>query len=123
MPLHQNLKIKFQKKNIAKRYRVFHNTVEKIIDSYYKEQKLYKHYLPKVLSFDEFKFVKSPDGTISFHMCDGKTRKTINIVKNSKLDSLIKCFSYYTYDERCNVKIIVIDMYIPYISLIKAMFR
>ena len=41
------------------------------MDSYYKTQKLYKHYLPTVLSFDEFKSVKTADGAMSFHMCDG----------------------------------------------------
>lgn len=116
------LKNKISEKDIAKRYRVSPNTVERIIDSYYEGQKLYKHYLPEVLSFDEFKSVKSADGAMSFHMCDGKTGKTIDIVENRKLDSLIKYFSYYTYDARCNVKLIVIDMYMPYISLIKAMF-
>ena len=43
--------------DIANRFRVSPNTVERIIDSYYEGQKLYKHHLPEVLSFDEFKSV------------------------------------------------------------------
>lgn len=35
-------------------------------------KKLYKNYLPEVLSFDEFNSVKSVDGAMNFHMCDGK---------------------------------------------------
>ena len=52
--------------------------------------KFYKNYLPKVLSLDEFKSVKSADGTMSFHMCNGVTGQTINIVEDRKLVSLSK---------------------------------
>lgn len=116
------LKNKIAEIDIAKRYRVSPNTVERIIDSYYDTQKLYKNYLPEVLSFDEFKSVKSADGAMSFHMCDGKTGKTIDIVEDRKLNSLMRYFSYYTHKARSKVKLIVIDMYSPYISLIKIMF-
>ena len=117
-----DLKHKISEKDIAKRYRVSPNTVERIIDSYYDGQKLYKHYLPEVLSFDEFKSVKSADGSMSFNMCDGKTGKILDIVEDRKLNSLLKYFSYFTYKARSKVKLIVIDMYSPYISLIKKMF-
>lgn len=117
-----DLKNKISEKDIANRYRVSTNTVERIIDSYYDGQKLYKHYLPEVLSFDEFKSVKSADGAMSFNMCDAKTGKIIDIVENRQLSNLIKYFSYYTHKARSKVKLIVIDMYSPYISLIKKMF-
>ena len=116
------LKNKISEKDIAKRYRISSNTVERIIDSYYDGKKLYKHYLPEVLSFDEFKSVKSADGAMSFHMVDGKTGKTIDIVEDRRLNNLIKYFSYYTHKARSKVKLIVIDMYSPYISLIQKMF-
>lgn len=117
-----DLKNKISEKDIAKRYRVSPNTVERIIDSYYEGKKIYKHYLPEVLSFDEFKSVKSADGAMSFNMCDGKTGKIIDIIEDRKLNSLLKYFSYFTYKARSEVKLIVIDMYSPYISLIKKMF-
>lgn len=98
------------------------NTVERVMDSYYDTIKLYKHYLPEVLSFDEFKSVKSADGAMSFHMCDGITGQTIDIVEDRRLDNLIKYFFYYDYKARSRVKFITIDMYSPYISLIKKMF-
>ena len=98
------------------------NTVERVMDSYYDTIKLYKHYLPEVLSFDEFKSVKSADGAMSFHMCDGITGQTIDIVEDRRLDNLIKYFFYYDYKARSKVKFITIDMYSPYISLIKKMF-
>jgi len=117
-----NLKNKISEKDIAKRYRVSPNTVERIIDSYYEGKKLYKNYLPEILSFDEFKSVKSADGAMSFHMVDGKTGKTIDIVEDRRLNNLIKYFSYYSHKARTKVKLIVIDMYSPYISLIQKMF-
>ena len=117
-----DLKNKISEKDIANRYRVSPNTVERIIDSYYDSKKLYKHYLPEVLSFDEFKSVKSADGAMSFNMCDAKTGKIIDIVEDRKLTSLLKYFAYFTHKARSKVKLIVIDMYSPYISLIKKMF-
>ena len=113
---------KRSEKDIAIDNNVSPNTVERIIDSYFELQKLYKNYLPEVLSFDEFKSVKSADGAMSFHICNGKNGKIIDIVEDRRLHSLIKYFSYYTHKARSNVKLIVIDMYAPYISLIQKMF-
>lgn len=113
---------KRSEKDIALDNRVSSNTVERVMDSFYETQKLYKHYLPKVLSFDEFKSVKSADGAMSFHMCDGITGQTIDIIEDRRLDNLIKYFFYYNYKARSKVKFIIIDMYSPYISLIKKMF-
>lgn len=113
---------KRSEKDIALDNNVSPNTVERIMDSYYETQKLYKHYLPEVLSFDEFKSVKSADGAMSFHMCNGLTGQTIDIIEDRRLDNLIKYFFYYDYKARSKVKFIIIDMYSPYISLIKKMF-
>ena len=113
---------KRSEKDIAFDNNVSPNTVERIIDSYYETQKLYKHHLPEVLSFDEFKSVKTADGAMSFHMCNGVTGQTIDIIEDRRLDNLIKYFYYYDYKARSRVKFIIIDMYSPYISLIKKMF-
>ena len=56
------------------------------MDSYYNTNKLYKNYLHEVLSFDEFKSVKSTDGSMSFNLCNGKTGKIIDIVENRQLN-------------------------------------
>lgn len=116
------LRNKVSEKDIAKNNNVSPNTVERIMDSYYDTQKLYKNYLPDVLSFDEFKSVKSSDGAMSFHMCNGITGQTIDIVEDRKLLSLLKYFGYYSFKARKSVKFIVIDMYSPYVSLIQKMF-
>ena len=117
-----NLIKKRSEKDIASDNNVSPNTVERIMDSYYETQKLYKYYLPKVLSFDEFKSVKTADGAMSFHMCDGITGQTIDIIEDRRLDNLIKYFFYYDYKARSRVQFIIIDMYSPYVSLIKKMF-
>ena len=117
-----DLRNKISEKDIAKNNNVSPNTVERVMDSYYDNQKLYKNYLPKVLSFDEFKSVKSADGAMSFHLCNGETGQTIDIVEDRKLLSLLQYFSYYSCNARKSVKFIVIDMYSPYVSLIKKMF-
>lgn len=70
------------------------------MDSYYNTIKLYKNYLPEVLSFDEFKSVKSADGAMSFNLCNGKTGKIIDIIENRQLNYLLKYFSYYTHKAR-----------------------
>lgn len=108
--------------DIAKANNVSPNTVERIMDSYYDTVKIYKNYLPKVLSFDEFKSVKSADGAMSFNLCDGETGQIIDIVEDRRLVSLLKYFARYSHKARANVNLIVIDMYSPYISLIKKMF-
>lgn len=54
-------------------------------------------------------------------MVDGKTGKTIDIVEDRRFTNLIKYFSYYSHKARSKVKLIVIDMYSQYISLIKKM--
>ena len=117
-----DLRNKISEKDIAKNNNVSPNNVERVMDSYYDNQKLYKNYLPKVLSFDEFKSVKSADGAMSFHLCNGETGQTIDIVEDRKLLSLLQYFSYYSFNARKSVKFIVIDMYSPYVSLIKKMF-
>lgn len=73
-------------------------------------------------NFDEFKSVKSADGAMSFHLCNGETGQTIDIVEDRKLISLMKYFNRYSHKARHNVKLIVIDMYSPYVSLIKKLF-
>lgn len=118
----KDLTKKRSEKDIASDNNVSPNTVERVMDSYYKLDKTFKNYLPKVLLFDEFKSVKSADGAMSFHLCNGETGKTIDIVEDRKLLSLLKYFGRYSHNAIKNVKFIVIDMYSPYVSLIKKIF-
>ena len=118
----KDLTKKRSEKDIASDNNVSPNTVERIMDSYYETQKIYKHFLPKVLSFDEFKSVKTADGSMSFHMCNGIAGQTIDIIEDRRLYNLIKYFYYYDFKARSRVQFIIIYMYSPYVSLIKKMF-
>ena len=61
-------------------------------------------------------------GHISFIFCDADSKQIIDIIENRRLSSLQAYFKRYTKEARTRVKNIVIDMYAPYISLIKALF-
>ncbi len=113
---------KISEKDIARRFNVSHVTVSRIISSHYSDYSADRNYLPKVLCFDEFKSVKRCSGAMSFIMCDGETHEIVDIVEDRRLNKLIDYFSRYSYEARMNVKNIVIDMYAPYISLIKKIF-
>jgi transposase len=108
--------------DIASNNNVSHSTVNRIINSFYSSLKLNHNYLPKNLCFDEFKSVKSADGAMSFIYCDADSGDIMDIVEDRKLNNLLKYFSRFTKHARNNVDNIVIDMYAPYISLIKKLF-
>ena len=59
---------------------------------------------------------------MSFIFCDADTKQIIDIVEDRRLSSLQAYFKRYTEETRSRVKHIVIDMYAPYISLIKELF-
>ena len=115
-------KDKISEKDIARYHNVSHSTVNRIIDSFYMHYKPNFNHLPKHLSFDEFKSVKSASGAMSFIFCNSETGNIIDIVEDRRLHVLTKYFLKYSKLARNNVETIVIDMYSPYISLIKSLF-
>lgn len=115
-------KNKISEKDIAIRHNVSHSTVSRIIDSFYEYYKPNFNYLPKHLCFDEFKSVKSAAGAMSFIFCESESGKIIDIVEDRRLHVLKDYFLQYSKAARLTVKTIVIDMYSPYISLIKTVF-
>lgn len=115
-------KEKISEKDIAKKHNVSHSTVNRVIDSFYEHYKPNFNYLPKHLCFDEFKSVKSATGAMSFIFCDSETGTIVDILEDRKLFALEKYFSQYSKEARYSVQTIVIDMYSPYMSLIKELF-
>lgn len=79
-------------------------------------------YLPYHLSFDEFKSTKDAKGAMSFIYLDSDNHKVIDVVENRQLPYLRKYFLCYPRYVRDKVKTVCIDMYSPYISLIKELF-
>lgn len=113
---------KISEKDIAKNHNVSHSTVNRVIDAFYDYYKPKFNYLPKHLCFDEFKSVKAASGAMSFIFCDSETGEIVDIVEDRRLRVLKNYFLQYSKAARLSVETIVIDMYSPYISLIKEVF-
>ena len=108
--------------DIARELNVSHSTVNRVIHSSYEEQPLPFNSLPKVLCFDEFKSVKSAEGAMSFIFCDASNGKLIDIVEDRRLSTLKAYFMRFSKETREGVTHVVIDMYAPYMTLIKEVF-
>lgn len=107
------------KKLIGDLHNVSDNTVQNIINEKMTKEKLYKNYLPEYICFDEFTYKKK---VFAFNMCDASTGKLIDLVEDRSTQNLEKYFSYYSKKCREKVKLIIIDMYSPYMELIKKWF-
>ncbi|QQK07432.1 ISL3 family transposase [Miniphocaeibacter halophilus] len=120
----ENLTMKISQKDIARLNYVSSNTVSRSLEANYKAFRVNKSYLPETLCFDEFKSTKDAKGSMSFIFCNGdrKNFNIIDIVENRTLPYLTKYFRKFTYKARANVKYICIDIYKPYMSLIKDVF-
>ena len=104
---------------IARLYNVSDNTVQSIFDTVFYNDTVYKDFLPKAICIDEFTFKKK---TYAFNICNAKNGKTIDLVLDRTTNNLDKYFSHYTEKARKRVKFVVMDMYSPYIDLIKKWF-
>ncbi len=109
-------------KSIAKEFNVSHQTVHNIIHTKHFQFKTSFNYLPSFLSFDEFKSTKDAKGSMSFIVTDPLHKEVIDIVEDRRLSTLIRYFHRYKFSVRKKVKAVVMDMYSPYISLIKTCF-
>lgn len=117
-----SLKEKVSVKDIAKDHDISHATVNKYLSAIYKRFVVNKHYLPKNLSFDEFRSVKSCSAKMSFIFTDSENNKVLDIVHDRRLNHLRSYFNTYTQEARDNVETICIDMYAPYVALIQSCF-
>ena len=104
---------------IARFYNVSDNTVQSVFDTVFYNDTVYKDFLPKAICIDEFTFKKK---TYAFNICNAKNGKTIDLVLDRTTNNLDKYFSHYTEKARKRVKFVVMDMYSPYIDLIKKWF-
>ena len=104
---------------ISKMNNVCDNTVQSIFDTVFYNDTVYKNFLPNAICMDEFTFKKK---TYAFYICNAKNDKTIDLVLNRTTNNLDKYFSHCTEKTRKRVKFVVMDMYNPYIDLIKKWF-
>jgi len=107
---------------IAHNNHVSHSTVNRIINDLFEEQEINYNVLPSVLCFDEFKSTKKADGAMSFIFLDHEKKQILDIIEDRRLDNLISYFRRFSRKARRSVTHIVIDMYEPYVQLIKLCF-
>src|SRR5699024_6535231 len=75
--------------------------------------------LPKHIGIDEYKSVKRVSGTMSFIFIDNVTHHVIDYVANRQQHYLMNYFMMYSLKARRAVKTVTMDMYSPYIGVIK----
>lgn len=109
-------------KDIAFDNFVSSNTVARILAKFDNSFNVDFNFLPKHLCFDEFKSTRDAKGAMSFVFCDADNHKIIDIVENRQLLFLKRYFYSFTKSVRDKVESICIDIYSPYISLIKDLF-
>lgn len=107
------------KKLISRLYNVCDNTVQRIFDTMFNNEKVYKSSLPEAICIDEFTYKNK---TMAFNICDAKTGKTVDLIEDRSTYNLDKYFSHYLEETRLKVKFVVMDMYKPYVGLIKKWF-
>ncbi|MGX7072683.1 ISL3 family transposase [Helcococcus kunzii] len=118
----KDISLKVSEIDIANLNNVSHSTVSKYIDKDFRSYRPSYLWLPKHISFDEFKSTKDADGSMSFIFTDVENNKIIDIVENRQLHFLTKYFSRFTDEARAMVETVCIDIYTPYMSLITEMF-
>ena len=104
---------------IAKLNNVSDNTVQSVFDTIFYNDTVHKDCLPKAICIDEFTFKKK---TYAFNICNAKNGKTVDLVLDRTTNNLDKYFSHYTEKARKRVRFVIMDMYSPYIDLIKKWF-
>uniref|UniRef100_UPI0035E41776 transposase n=1 Tax=Enterococcus durans TaxID=53345 RepID=UPI0035E41776 len=107
---------------IARQKNISTSSVYRVMKRFYRPLNPFKQTLPKVLCFDEFKSVRSVASAMSFIMMDGQSHALLDIVENRRLPYLERYFSRFSLAIREAVEFIVIDMYAPYVSLVKKLF-
>lgn len=108
-------------KDIAKKWFISSSSVLRVLKRVSVLKKDFS-YLPEFICMDEFKSVRSESFNMSFVFMDALSRKIIDILPDRRIHKLIAYFNRFPMEIRKKVKGVVIDMYEPYISLIKDVF-
>lgn len=117
-----NLRLKISEKDIAHMNYVSHSTVFRAVDNCFTEFIPKHQVLPAHLMFDEFKSTKDIKGSMSFIFADATTHMILDIVPNRQLPYLVRYFGSFSREARESVETVCIDIYTPYMTLIKEYF-
>ncbi len=102
---------------IAKRLNVSVPTAMRHIDKHIQPSRLK---LSETISIDEFKKRNLGYGKYAFVICDPINKKVIDVMRNRRTDWLKNYFSQIPYEERSNVKNVIMDLWAPYRNIVKA---
>ena len=80
------------------------------------------HGLPEVLSFDEFKKTNDGRGKYAFCIADPVGKKVLDVIVNRRSNWLTHYFNKIPFKDRKHVKTVIIDLWAPYRSVIRAYF-
>lgn len=108
-------------KDIAKEWFVSSSTVLRVLKGVSVLRKDFSS-LPEFICMDEFKSVSSESFSMSFVFMDAVSKEIIDILPDRRIHKLVSYFNRFSIEVRRRVKGVVIDMYEPYISLIKSVF-
>ena len=110
-------------KQISKEHNVSENTTIRILKSCRQQVEVncYKS-LPQHLCFDEIKSTKDSKHSMSFVFLDAKTHDFIDIVEGRTKYILNSYFLRFKRKTKNKVKTICIDIYLPYMDIIKKHF-
>lgn len=105
--------------SIAKENNVSCSTVRRELEEAMNGYPEYLKTLPKVISIDEFK-ADTKEGKYALIINDPIRKRVLDVLPSRKKDYLL---SYFTrVENRNNVRIVISDMYEPYLLVTKAMF-
>ena len=114
----KNLSKTLSFKDIAELSNVSVSTVVRVMKSEAVEVKTHSN-LPKHLCFDQIKSTKDSKYGMSFVFLDAKTHDFIDIVDGRTQHILKQYFMRYPRKVRKKVKMICIDIYPPYMNMIR----
>ncbi|CAM4363909.1 ISL3 family transposase [Erysipelothrix aquatica] len=115
-------KNKISIKDISRRHDISHGTLNHWIHQLNQHFKVNHKTLPKHLSFDEFSSVKSVHHKMSFIYMDASNGNVLDILQDRRLSFLKSYFFRFPLEVREQVETVCIDMYEPYIQLIRSCF-
>ena len=119
----KNLSKTLSFKDIAELSNVSVSTVVRVMNSCREAVEVKTHSsLPEHLCFDEIKSTKDSKNGMSFVFLDAKTHDFIDIVDGRTQHILKQYFMRYSRKVRKKVKTICIDIYPPYMNMIREMF-
>lgn len=105
---------------VAKKYGV---SVTTVIDLFDKHVQIDRKPLTHVLCFDEFYFNRHSKYKYAFMLLDFERKQILDIVESRRSEILTDYFFHIPLEEREKVQYICVDMYQPYIDLIRIFFK